>query len=238
MKPTVKKILKFVVYFHVILLVALLLTHCTFTRYAKKSYQQAKKDKPYDVIIVPGVPYETGSMSKVMTLRIFWAKHLYDSGFTKNIIFSGSSVYSPYIEGVVMKVIADSLGIPSDHTFSETKAEHSTENIYYSWKMAKKMGFRKIALATDPYQAGLLRSFIREYCSGMKSVPAVFDVMKTDQVLPAIDPTSAYVKDFVSIMKREGFWERFSGTRGRRVKEEVAAEEKARKNKNNEIVGE
>lgn len=225
MSPILKKTLKFVAYFHAVLLVGLLLTHCTFTHYAKKSYEQAKKDKPYDVIIVPGVPYETGSMSKVMAMRIFWAKHLYDSGFTKNIIFSGSSVYSPYVEGIIMKVIADSLGIPPDHTFSETKAEHSTENIYYSWKMAKKMGFQKIALATDPYQAGLLRGFAKKYCQGMKSVPVVFGVLKMDGTLPVINPASAYVKDFVSIVKRESFWKRFSGTRGRRVKEEVEAEE-------------
>jgi len=227
MKPVLKKILKFVVYFHVVLALALVLTHCSFKHYAKKSYEQAKKDKPYDVIIVPGVPYQDASMSKVMTMRIYWAKLLYDSGFTKNIIFSGSSVYSPYIEGVVMKIVADSLGIPANHTFSETKAEHSTENIYYSWKMAKKMGFKKIALATDPYQAGLLRSFVRKYCKGMKSIPIVFDVLTLEKPLPKIDPTSAYVKDFVSIVDREGFWKRFSGTRGRRVKEEVAAEKKA-----------
>jgi len=229
MKPAFKKILKFFLYFHIVLVLALVLTHCSFKHYAKKSYEQAKKDRPYDVIIVPGVPYQDASLSKVMTMRVYWAKHLYDSGYTKNIIFSGSSVYSPYIEGIVMKIMADSLGIPANHTFSETKAEHSTENIYYSWKMAKKMGFEKIALATDPYQAGLLRSFVRKYCKGMKSIPIVFDVLKLEKPLPVIDPTSAYVKDFVSIVEREGFWKRFSGTRGRRVKEEVAAERKALK---------
>ena len=224
MKPVFRKTLKGIGYFHVLLIVALLLTHCSFTHYAKKSYEQAKKDKPFDVIIVPGVPYQTSSMSKVMTMRIFWAKHLYDSGYTKNIIFSGSSVYSPYVEGIVMKVMADSLGIPPEHTFSETKAEHSTENIYYSWKMAQEMGFQKIALATDPYQAGMLRSFIRKYCKGMKSIPVVFGIMKADETLPVINPTSAYVKDFVSIVERESFWKRFGGTRGRRVKEAVKAD--------------
>src|SRR5690349_9113608 len=146
-----KKFFKIFLYFHVFLATAMLLTHCSFSHYAKKSYERAKKEKPFDVIIVPGVPYEKENTTSIMTMRILWAKQLYDSGFTKNIIFSGSAVYSPYVEGITMKIIADSLGIPPEHTFSETKAEHSTENVYYSWKMAKQMGFEKIALSTDPF---------------------------------------------------------------------------------------
>src|SRR5687768_9228910 len=222
---TLKKILKFVLYFHVLVALALVLTHCSFSNYAEKSYEKAKKEKPFDVIIVPGVPYEKTSTTAVMTLRLYWAKHLYDSGFTKNIIFSGSSVYTHFVEGIAMKIMADSLGIPPDHTFSETKAEHSTENVYYSWKMAKEMGFQKIAVATDPYQAALLRRFIRRYTPGVKTVPIVFSLLDIDdRSLPKIDTTSAFVDDFVSITKREGFWERLQGTMGKRVREDVKRE--------------
>lgn len=155
-------------------------------------------------------------------MRILWAKHLYNSGFTKNIIFSGSSVYTPFIEGIAMKVIADSLGKSPDNTFAETKAEHSTENVYYSWKMAKEMGFQKIALAIDPFQTMLLRGFTKRYCPGVAHIPVVFGVVNMDgTLLPLVDTTSFYNKDFVSITKRESFWERFQGTRGKRVKEEV-----------------
>jgi uncharacterized SAM-binding protein YcdF (DUF218 family) len=222
MNKRIKKIIKIVVAFHLFLAIALLLTHCSFTRYAEKSYARAQAERPYDVIIVPGVPYEHGETTPVMKMRVYWAKHLYDSGYTKNIIFSGSAVYSPFIEGVIMKVMADSLGIPGDHTFSETSAEHSVENVYYSWKMAKVMGFKKIALASDPFQSRLLGSFIKKYCPGVKPIPVVFDVLDLDgKELPVVDTTAAYVRDFVSITKREGFWQRFGGTMGRRVKEEV-----------------
>ena len=228
-----RKLKKFPQYFHLFhlfLAVALLLTHCSFSHYAKKSYEKAIEEKPFDVIIVPGVPYEKENTTSVMKMRIFWAKHLYDSGFTKNIIFSGSAVYSPYVEGIAMKVIADSLGIPSDHTFSETKAEHSSENVYYSWKMAKGMGFQKIALATDPFQSRLLKSFSRKYCPGVWPIPVVSDVLDIDsKVLPVIDTTRAYIPSFVSIMERESFWQRFRGTMGKRVKDEVK-EEKDLKN--------
>ena len=131
-----------------------------------------------------------------------------------------------------MKVIADSLGIPPEHTFAETKAEHSTENIYYSWKMAKAMGFQKIALATDPFQSAMLKSFIRKYCPGVKSVPVVTDILELEgKTLPVVDTATLYVPDFVSITERESFWKRFRGTMGKRIKEEIRQEEEAKKGK-------
>ena len=226
-----------ILYFHGVLLLAIILTSCALFHNAKISYLEAKKDKPYDVIIVPGAPYQYGSVTNVLKMRVFWAKHLYDSGYTKNIIFSGSSVYSPYVEGIVMKIMADSLGIPADHSFAETKAEHSTENVYYSWKMAHAMGFKKIALATDPYQSIMLKSFTEKYCGDVKSIPIIFGTMNfLSKRLPKIDSTSAYVKDFVSITTREGFWERLKGTRGKRIVAEIDAEKIAESAKANKAL--
>ncbi|MEO5980397.1 MAG: YdcF family protein [Chryseolinea sp.] len=232
MMRRLKKFVKIFLFFNLFMAAGLLLTMCTFKHYAEKSYARAKKEKPFDVIIVPGVPYEQEKTTSIMTMRIYWAKHLYDSGYTKNIIFSGSAVYSPYVEGIAMKIIADSLGIPADHTFSETNAEHSTENIYYSWKMARRMGFHKIALATDPFQAGMLRSFVRKYCPGVRSIPVVFENMNMDgKTLPVIDFSKAYRPGFKSITEREGFWQRLRGTMGKKIKDEVKMDEDAEKNK-------
>ncbi|MCD9014799.1 YdcF family protein [Parachryseolinea silvisoli] len=227
-----KRFLKITLSIPLFLGIALLLTHCSFQRQARKLYVEAAKEKPFDVVIVPGVPYEKEHTTRVMNMRIFWAKHLYDSGYTRNIIFSGSAVYSHFVEGKAMKMIADSLGIPPEHTFAETRAEHSTENIYYSWKLAKGMGFQKIALATDPFQSAMLKSFIRKYCPGVKSVPVVTDILELEgKTLPIVDTATLYVPDFVSITERESFWKRFRGTMGNRIKEEVRQEEEAKKAK-------
>lgn len=227
----IKKILKIVLYFHLFLLVVLTLSYCSFKRFAENSYADAKKEKPFDVIIVPGVPFERKEISSVMKMRILWAKHLYDSGYTKNIIFSGSAVYTPFYEGEAMKVIADSLGLPTEHLFAEIKAEHSTENAYYGWKMAKELGFKKIALASDPFQSAMLRSFTKKYCPGMKIIALVPGTIEMETKLPKVDTTSFFKKDFVSIKEREGFWERFRGTRGKRVKDEIEREKKKLKAK-------
>lgn len=231
MKLFLRRLAKVVVWAHVLMIITLVFTYCSFKRYAHKSYKQATKDKPYDVIIVPGVPYEKEETTSIMKMRILWAKHLYDSGYANNIIFSGSSVYSPFYEGIAMKLIADSLGIPPAHTFAEIKAEHSTENIYYSWKLAKEKGFKKIALATDPFQSRMLKNFARKYCPGVKNIPVIYPMLDMKTPLPLIDTTACYNENFVSLREREGFWKRFQGTRGKRVKEEVKAERKKDKNK-------
>lgn len=190
------------------------------------SYDKAKKEStdlneevanPYDVIIVPGVPYQEPSLKTILKARIFWAKYLFDRGIAKNIIFSGSSVYTPFVEGKIMKIYADSLGIPSDHTFSEEEAEHSTENIYYSVQMAKKMGFKKIALATDHYQAFLLVGYLRKKFPDLKILTIEYKKINIKAEWPEIDDAPAFSDNFVSLVKRENKIKRFKGTIGKNI---------------------
>ena len=227
---TFKKVLKIVLYFHLFLILCLVLAHCTFQHYATKSFNEARKEIPFDAIIVPGVPFDTASPNIIYKARVFWAKHLYDSGYTTNIIFSGSAVYTPYVESRTMKLYAIALGVPEEHVFTEESAEHSSENVYYSWNLARKLGFKKIALATDPYQSGLLRGIIHKYTPDVLSLPIRFEKIDArNKPLPFIDPSSAKVNPFVALPNREGFWERLRGTMGKRVKEKAKLEKKENK---------
>jgi hypothetical protein len=91
--------------------------------------------------------------------------------------------------------------------------------------MATDLGFKKIALATDPYQTGMLKSLIREYTPGVMSIPIQFEKIDArNKTLPEIDPSIAHVSPFVALPDRESFWKRFQGTMGKRVKEEANAE--------------
>src|SRR6185369_3322646 len=118
---------------------------CAFSgKTSKKLFNEASR-KQYDIIVVPGVPLENGKWSKTMKGRVYWSKFLYDKGIAKNIMYSGSAVYTPYYEAQVMGLYAVALGIPKENIFTETKAEHSTENIYYSYYKAKQLGFKTIA---------------------------------------------------------------------------------------------
>jgi len=218
-----KRTLRYALYFSLFLGVCALTAHCTFKHYANSSYAEAKKQIPFDAVIIPGFPYQDTALNAIYKARVLWAKHLYDSGYTKNIIFSGSAVHTPFIESRTMKLFAVAMGVPESNVFTEEKAEHSSENVYYGWKRAKELGFKKIALATDPYQSGLLRSVISIYTPGMMSFPIQFEKINASQVaFPKIDMVSAMVNPFTPLNLRESFWERFRGTMGKRIKDDAA----------------
>lgn len=201
-----------------------MLTSSTYSQ--KKSVRMLEKSQglPYDVIVVPGVPLENGKWSRIMKARVYWSKFLIDRGIANHVMYSGSAVYTPYVEAEVMAMYAEAIGIPKDKIYVEAKAEHSTENIYYSHKYARKLGFERIALATDPFQSRMLKRFIKNKVSGKVGViPIVFDTLKTMEPLmidPVIDYQSTSVNDFTALTDRKSFLERMRGTMGKTLNED------------------
>lgn len=200
-----------------------MLTSCSYSQ--KKSVRMLEQSQtaPYDVIVVPGVPLENGQWSRIMKARVYWSKFLLDQGIARHVIYSGGAVYTPYVEAEVMALYAEAIGISRDRIFTEPKAEHSTENIYYSYKYARKLGFKKIALATDPFQSKMLKRFIKRKVSGnIGVIPIVFDTLKTMEPLmvdPVIDYHSTYVSEFTALTDRKSFLERMRGTMGKTMNE-------------------
>ncbi|CAN5786712.1 hypothetical protein BH10BAC3_BH10BAC3_27110 [soil metagenome] len=204
-----------------VLIMFVVLNACSYTSKATKKMLSEARNHPYDLVVVPGVPLENGKWSKVMKARVYWSKYLYDQGIAKNIMYSGSAVYTPYYEAEVMAMYAAALGIDTAHIFTEIKAEHSTENIYYSYKKAVKLGFKNIALASDPFQTKMLDKYARKYVDDkIGLIPMVLDTMRIIEPSmqdPEINYEQAAANDFIALPKRESFWKRFKGTRGGNV---------------------
>ena len=211
-----KKFLVHFLGFHLIVVMVIGIASCGSTRTA---FERVQNQMPFDAIIVPGVPFDT-AWSDIMRLRVLWGYHLYNQGLAKNIIFTGSAVYTPYIESRIMAEYAKKLGIPAENIFTEEQAEHSTENVYYSYYMAKDLGFKNIAVATDPFQTKMVKSFVKRKKLDVAYVPVIFDTIHAyyPDVKISIDPTWAEVEDFVSLPDRESFWKRFAGTLGKNLK--------------------
>lgn len=194
-------------------------TGCSFTNRSSLKLFNAASNTSYDLVVVPGVPLENGKWSDIMKARIYWSKYLFDKGIAKNIMFSGNAVYTPYVEAEVMALYAEAIGIPKENIFTESKAEHSTENIYYSFKKSKKLNFKRIALASDPFQTKMLKRFTRLRVSeDVDLIPIVFDTLRMMEPMmidPIIDPSSAFVRDFTSLPDRKSFWVRLQGTMGK-----------------------
>lgn len=201
--------------------IVLIISGCTFFRPSPSTlFKRALKNQPYDVIIVPGVPYDGKNWSTAMKGRVIWAAYLIKKGIAKNVIFSGGAVYSPYVEAKAMALFAEQLGVPTEKIFIEDKAEHSTENIYNSYHMAKKMGYTKMAVASDPFQSNLLMGFTkRRFKLPIAHIPFIIDTLATiDDASPKINVDSLKVSNFKSILETQSKWYRFQGTRGKNIK--------------------
>jgi uncharacterized SAM-binding protein YcdF (DUF218 family) len=198
--------------------VLFVLNSCAFSSKVCRNLLTESMDENFDIIVVPGVPFTNGKWSEIMKGRVYWSKYLYDKGIAKNVMFSGSAVYSPYYEADIMALYAEKIGIKKENIFTETMAEHSTENIFYSYKKARKIGFKTIALASDPFQTKMLKRYTRKIVSPEVSfIPIVYDtlqVMESMMTDPEIDYQKAFVESFTPLPEREGFFERFKGTRG------------------------
>jgi len=182
-------------------------------------FQKAVSKAPYDALIVPGFPHMKDSMTTVVQNRVYWAWYLYDQGIVKNVIFSGGSVYTPYREAEIMAQYAIQIGIPPEHVFTEIQAEHSTENLYYSYKIAQSKGFERVAVGTETAQSSFMYSINNHrFQIPVDFIPIVYDTLKAiEKVKPLINQDTAFASDFVSIIDREGLLKRLRGTKGRKV---------------------
>lgn len=206
-----------------LMLITISLSACS-NELASKNNTETKSEnesesESYDAIIVPGVPYNDEYWTKVLMGRIYWSLHLFKTGKTKNIIYSGSAVYTPYIESKIMAMYGKALGIPEHNIYVETRAEHSVENVYYSYQLAQQLGFKKIALATDPFQSRMMKGPSKRMNVNIDFIPFSVDVLDTLQIQDITIPhQEAYVEDFVSLEERENFFQRLRGTFGKNIK--------------------
>ncbi len=189
-----------------------------FAKSPDKTIANVEINAPYDVIIVPGVPYNDDYWSRVLMGRIYWSYYLYNNGYTKNIIYSGSAVYTPYVESKIMAMYGERLGIPKQNIFIETNAEHSVENVYYSYNLAKELGFKKVALATDPFQSRMMKGPSKRMDVQIDFIPFSIELLDTMEIVEIEIPSEqAYVENFIPLTERESFFKRLGGTFGRNI---------------------
>ncbi len=199
-----------------------------FNNDSAKLYKKGMQQAPFDAGIVPGVPWVESGWDSAMKGRVIWAVHLYKRGHVKNLIFSGGSVYTKHYEGKIMCLYAQQMGVPAANCFAEIQAEHSVENVYYGKRMADSLGFKKVALLTDPFQATLLKGLLRKYKPHITRLPFIVDTLKTiNGATLGIDGSSAINPNFSkSLAERESKWQRFQGTRGKKVTQMMRADKK------------
>lgn len=119
-----------------------------------------------------------------------------------------------------MALFAKQLGIKDEYILIDTIAEHSTENLYYSYLQAKQLGYKTIAVATDPFQCAMLHKFAKKkFNEPIYLLPIVYDSIRVAmQTELQIDTTLTCKKNFIPLEERQGYKDRFKGTRGKNIK--------------------
>ena len=128
----------------------------------RKLLHNAELAKPIDIAIVPGLPLYNGKIDTLLKSRLLWSHYLFKKGIVSNVLYSGNAVYTPWVEGPTMALFANQLGIENKNILIDTIAEHSTENLFYGYHQAKKMGYKTIAIATDPFQCAMLHKYAKK----------------------------------------------------------------------------
>jgi hypothetical protein len=105
---------------------------------------------PFDVVIVPGCPsLDDGTLSPCQMSRAAWAAILWRRGVATSFITSGAAVHSPYVEAEALAQAMVALGVPADRIWIEPNALHTDENMYYSLQIARALGRRRLAVASQ-----------------------------------------------------------------------------------------
>jgi hypothetical protein len=143
--------------------------------------------QPFDAIVVPGCPCEDdGRLSHCQMGQAGNAARLWQEGWTRNFIVSGSDVHTPYVEAEAIAQAMTTLGVPPAHILIERDALHSDENIYYSLLLAKRAGFARLAVTSFGSVAGSLCRFMVKF--GHECAAIQVDIGALDTFLKPREP--------------------------------------------------
>ncbi len=111
--------------------------------------QRGAPDKPFDAVIVLGCPsLPDGTPSRCQLARAVWATVLWERGWVESFITTGSDVHTPYVEAEALAQVMAALGVPADRIYLEPDALHTDENMYFSLRIAKKLGARSVGVVS------------------------------------------------------------------------------------------
>jgi hypothetical protein len=104
----------------------------------------------YDVVVIPGCPSEEdGALSDCQMSRAAWGAILWQRGVAGGFITSGAAVHSRYVEADAIAAGLAALGVPAERIWLEPNALHTDENMYFSLRVARTLGFAHVAVASQ-----------------------------------------------------------------------------------------
>ena len=95
-----------------------------------------------------------------------------------------------------------------------------TENLFYGYNLAKSLGYKNIAIATDPFQCAMLHKYAKKnFKETIYFIPIIYDSIRAQMNIELeIDTTATIKKNFIPIEQRLDYKDRFKGTTGKNIK--------------------
>jgi hypothetical protein len=104
----------------------------------------------HDVIIVLGCPNNSdGTPSDCQTKRADIAVAFMQAGLGSRFITSGGAVHNAYVEADTLRQLLIDRGVAADQIWTDTHAQHTDENIYYSTLIMEKQGWTNALVISD-----------------------------------------------------------------------------------------
>jgi DUF218 domain len=161
----------------------------------------------FDVVVIPGCPSEEdGALSRCQIARAVWGEILWRRGVAHHFITSGAAVHSPYVEADAIAQAMEALGVPADRIYLEPDALHTDENMYYSARLARALGFRTVAVASNRGHAAWGCRLMLDWGQSCGALSIELDqvVARRDVIERVLGPLRARrVVDWVELAARE-----------------------------------
>ena len=148
--------------------------------------QHGPPAQPFDTVIVPGCPsQDDGRPSRCQLARALWAAVLWERGWAKGFITSGSDVHTPYVEAEAIAQVMTALGVPAERIWIEGDALHTDENMFYSLRIARSLGARTVGVASTRGHALWACRMMIDWGQDCRSLSLDLDEVKKRHLLAA-----------------------------------------------------
>ena len=170
---------------------------------------RAPVQKAFDAVIVPGCPtLPEGGLSKCLQRRAVWAAMLWERGQAAHFITSGAAVHTPFIEAEALGRAMHALGIPKERIFLETHALHTDENVFNSLRIAQKMGFARLGIASERGQALGACQMLAQWhaggtCGAFVMETSLVEHRRTELTPMLLNVSARKVEGFLPLAERE-----------------------------------
>lgn len=163
----------------------------------------ASLTEPVDVVIVLGAGLDPdGWLAYSSRRRVYAAVRLLRTGKTRAVIFSGSGWEGEGV-GALMRDLAITVGAPPEKLFAENRSVSTFQNLLFSFPIADRAGFERIALVSDSFhlqRAATLSAFFGRPDVGLVAARGFDDMRPAQQIGPILREALSWWLNFLRMI--------------------------------------